>query len=432
VSWNVRFVLRQHLRGALWPVPFASALGGLLAAAIMWRLDEWGRWALLGYRPAGATALTAAVVGTMITFIGIIFSALLMAVQFASAQLTPRALKESLNDPVTKAALGTFMATFVYALVVIARIRDDFVPQLALAGVIVLAVLSLSMFLGLVSHVGHALRPANVAALIGRLGRRTLALTYREPVARSAGNSAPSAPPRHRAPPRIVVNDGPPGLVLACDVAALVTEARRVDARLELVPAVGDFVPRGAPVFRAFEADAAVDDRWVSTSVALGQERTVTEDPIFAFRILVDMAIKALSPAINDPTSAIMALDQLHDLLRFVAGRRLDVGEHRDAAGVVRLTVEMPTWEVYVSLTVDEIRQYGATSVQVARRLKSLLVDVIEVAPKERQRAVQEELTLLARTVDRAFPDLEDRGRASVGDRQGLGSSPPPGGGSGI
>jgi uncharacterized membrane protein len=151
----------------------------------------------------------------------------------------------------------------------------------------------------------------------------------------------------------------------------------------------------------------------------------VEQDPTFAFRILVDVAIRALSPAVNDPTTAVMALDQLHDLLRFVATRRLDVGEHRDAAGSVRLSVGLPRWEDYVSLAVDEIRQYGASSLQVARRLKALLSDLIDVAPEGRRHALHEELRLLARAVERTFLDVEDRGRASVADQQGLGSSPP-------
>jgi uncharacterized membrane protein len=101
------------------------------------------------------------------------------------------------------------------------------------------------------------------------------------------------------------------------------------------------------------------------------------------------------------------------------------VGEHRDASGSVRLIVGLPTWEDYVSLAVDEIRQYGASSIQVARRLKAMFGDLIEVAPEERRRALYEELRLLARAVQRAFVDAEDRGRAGVADQQGLGSSPP-------
>jgi uncharacterized membrane protein len=211
-------------------------------------------------------------------------------------------------------------------------------------------------------------------------------------------------------------------VVLGCDIAGLVAEARRRDTRLELVPAIGDFVPTGAPLFR-LETGVPVDEQRLRDAVALGWERTLTQDPMFAFRILVDIAIKALSPAINDPTSAIIAIDQLHALLRLVGGRRLDVGQYRDSGGSVRLSLERPAWEDYVSLAVDEIRHYGKDSVQVARRLRAMLEDLLAIVPDERRGAVHEELRLLARTVERAFPDVEDRNRASVADGQGLGSS---------
>lgn len=182
MSWSRRYNLREQFRSGLWVVPLVCGVAGLLAASVTWRLDAWGGWALLHYKPAGATALAAAVVGTMITFIGIVFSILLMAVQFASAQLTPRALSVALNDPIVKIALGLFVATFLYSMVVLARISEDFVPQLAMLSLGTLAVASLLVFLLLVSHVSQALRPAYAVSRVGRLGQRTLALTYAEAI----------------------------------------------------------------------------------------------------------------------------------------------------------------------------------------------------------------------------------------------------------
>jgi uncharacterized membrane protein len=422
MSWALRFRLREHLQSALWPVPLACAAVGLAAAAGAWRLDRWGGWVLLDFKAGGATALTAGVVGTMITFVGIVFSVMLVAIQFASSQLTPRALKLSLSDPVVKAALGLFVATFIYALTVMARITDTFVPQLAVLGAGLLTFASLIAFLVLVTHVGQALRPANVMGHVGRFGRRTLEAIYPEPAGAPFGGAPAATAGACGTPTRVVPHAGSPGVVLGCDIAGLVAEARRRDTRLELVPAIGDFVPTGAPLFR-LETGVPVDEQRLRDAVALGWERTLTQDPMFAFRILVDIAIKALSPAINDPTSAIIAIDQLHALLRLVGGRRLDVGQYRDSGGSVRLSLERPAWEDYVSLAVDEIRHYGKDSVQVARRLRAMLEDLLAIVPDERRGAVHEELRLLARTVERAFPDVEDRNRASVADGQGLGSS---------
>jgi uncharacterized membrane protein len=303
-----------------------------------------------------------------------------------------------------------------------ARITETFVPQLAVLGAGFLTFASLLAFLALVSHVGQALRPANVVGHVGRHGRRTLKTIYPEPIGAPTGGAPVPAAGTCNIRTRVVPHTGPPGVVLGCDVVGLVAEGRRRDTHLELVPAIGDFVPTGAPLFR-LATDAPVDEQRLRDAVALGWERTMTQDPTFAFRILVDIAIKALSPAINDPTSAVMAIDQLHALLRFVGGRRLDVGQYRDPEGAVRLTVERPAWGDYVSLAVDEIRHYGADSVQVARRLRAMLEDLLRILPEERCASVREELRLLARTVERAFPDVEDRNRASVADEQGLGSS---------
>ena len=176
---------------------------------------------------------------------------------------------------------------------------------------------------------------------------------------------------------------------MAFDAAGLIAEARRADALVMLVPAPGDFVRSGAPLFQLFEPTAAMSDRRLLRSVVLQRERTMDQDAAFAFRILVDVAVKALSPAINDPTSAVMCIDQLHDLLAQLGSRRLDVGHHRDADGRVRLMIDRPTWEDYVSLAVDEIRHFGVEQLQVMRRLRAMFEDLQRVVPDERKAADQ-------------------------------------------
>jgi uncharacterized membrane protein len=221
-----------------------------------------------------------------------------------------------------------------------------------------------------------------------------------------------------------VANAGAPGILVAFDVDGLVAEARRGDATVILVPAPGDFVRSGAPLFHLFESGVPLDERRLRGSLALGQERTMRQDPAFAFRILVDVAVKALSPALNDPTSAVMAIDQLHELLSYLGSRRLDVGRYRDAAGRLRLRVEMPTWGDYVSLAIDEIRHFGEDQLQIVRRLRALLEDLRRSVPPGRRELIDGELTLLAQSVRRGFADPDDRARASQADAQGLGSSP--------
>jgi uncharacterized membrane protein len=187
---------------------------------------------------------------------------------------------------------------------------------------------------------------------------------------------------------------------------------------IELVPQVGDFVSRGDVLFRAH--CGPLDEDLLHRHIALGAERTIEQDPAFPFRIIVDIAAKALSPAINDPSTAVLALDQLHHLLRNVGGRRLDTGQVRDADGRLRLVYRTPDWEDFVGLAVTEFRHYGTGSIQVARRLRAMLEDLAAALPPERHPPLGEELRLLQRSVERAFSDPEDRARAEHGDSQGL------------
>jgi len=210
-------------------------------------------------------------------------------------------------------------------------------------------------------------------------------------------------------------------VVLAFDLKGLVSLAARSNCVLELVPEVGDFVAAGDPLFRVFGGgDDLTDDR-LRRSVALGQERTVEQDAMFAFRIIVDIASKALSPAINDPTTAVLSIDQIHHLLRDVGGRSLAEGRETDSRGQLRLAYRTPNWEDFVHLAVTEIRQYGRDSIQVMRRLRAMLENLIETLPERRAPLLRQELSLLEASSKRIFPDLDDQTLAEIPDLQGMG-----------
>jgi uncharacterized membrane protein len=157
--------------------------------------------------------------------------------------------------------------------------------------------------------------------------------------------------------------------------------------------------------------------------VALGSERTMEQDPTFGMRILVDIAIKALSAAINDPTTAVMAIDQLHRMLRVVGLRHLHNDVLRDDSGTVRLLFVTPKWEDYVHLACTEIRHCGAGSVQVMRRMRSMLENLLHSLPEHRHAELRRQLDLLDRTVDERYAFAEDRALARIPDPQGLGGA---------
>jgi uncharacterized membrane protein len=154
----------------------------------------------------------------------------------------------------------------------------------------------------------------------------------------------------------------------------------------------------------------------------MGDERTLDDDPAFAFRMMVDVAIKALSPAVNDPTTAVQALDRIEDLLRYAAAKHLSVGVVTDGTGVMRLVYPTPTWEDLVELALDEIRAFGAGQYQVARRLRALLDALRADLPEHRRPALEAQSALLADAVEHSFRQTQ-RADALVPDRQGIGMS---------
>ena len=175
--------------------------------------------------------------------------------------------------------------------------------------------------------------------------------------------------------------------------------------------------------FRLYGGAGAIDDRQLRAAVALGSERTVEQDPTFAFRILVDIAIKALSPAINDPTTAVLAIDQLHRLLRRVGLRHLRGEEICDETGEPRLIFRTPNWEDFVHLTCTEIRHCGAGSIQIMRRMRSMLENLMQTLPPHRHAELRQQLELLDRTIEEHYSFPEDRALARIPDPQGLGGS---------
>jgi uncharacterized membrane protein len=190
---------------------------------------------------------------------------------------------------------------------------------------------------------------------------------------------------------------------------------------IELLPRVGDFVAEGDPLFRLYAGAARLDDRRLRAALAFGEERTLEQDPMFAFRILVDIAAKALSPAINDPTTAVLAIDQIHPLLRAIGKRHLDTEAILDETAAFGVIFRTPNWDDYVMVAASEIRQYGGTSLQVVRRLRAMLEDLLASLPSIRRPPLEAQLCALGRAAARNFPDAEDLASAGAADPQGLG-----------
>jgi uncharacterized membrane protein len=217
---------------------------------------------------------------------------------------------------------------------------------------------------------------------------------------------------------------GKPRTITEFDVAAFVALARQADGMIIIACAVGDTLVEGATLLRVHGARTPLTEDALLRAVHLGRERTFEQDPKYPIRLLVDIAVKALSPAINDPTTAVQTIDQLEDLLRRLGASQLDAGYAPDENGVIRLVFPTPTWEDYLTLAFDEIRQFGSSSVQVMRRLRAALDALASWLPTEdRRQSVQRYLQHLDRAIETSPFDTEDRQMAREEDRQGIGLS---------
>ena len=421
MNWNKIFHIKGYFRSSLWLVPFIAIPLELAATRLLHRVDGWLGWTFLDLGVSGAQAMLNAIISAMLSFVVFTFGSLLVALQIASGQMTPRIIATILvRDNVVRYTTGLFIFTLLFAISAINRIQAT-VFQLVAFFAACLCVLCFGAFLFLIDHASRLLRPISIVGLVGKAGLAVIEGTYPDPSLSvvEIGNFRNKLP----APDRIVPHRGISEIIVAANLGDLIRLAEQSSGVIELVPQVGDFIATDEPLFRLYDGASSIDERELRSIVAFGRERTLEQDPTFAFRIIVDIALKALSPAINDPTTAVIAIDQLHRLLRSAGRRNLRTDELLGQSGELRVVFRTPNWEDFVHLACTEIRFCGASNIQIARRLRAMIENLIETLPKHRHAALQQELSLLDRQLERCFVYPEDRALARVGDSQGLGGA---------
>jgi uncharacterized membrane protein len=423
---NVRVArLREWLNTGMWFLPMLWALGAILAALVLVEVDhrtggDDPGWLVFGRGAENARNVLSVVAGATLTFTGTVFSITIVALQLASTQFSPRVLRTFLRDRASQHCFGVFVATALYALMVLRDVGDEVpVPGLALTGAFVMVLASIFAFVYLVHHVANSIRAVSIMEAVAAETRESIRANFPTD-GHDGGADAEDAELGLPEPTQVVTLDRGPGNLLGIDEDDLIDLARRHGCVLELLPAVGDYLPSNAPVFLVRGGDGGVRPAHVLAHVGTGPERTLFQDTLFGFRQLVDIAEKALSPAINDPTTAVQAIDRLHDLLRRLAVRPMHSGRYHDEDGELRLVVRAPTWEHFVHLAFDEIRHYGIASIQVPRRLRAALLDLKRAAPEERHPALDEQLDALDQAVTREYDLPEERSLALGADAQGL------------
>jgi uncharacterized membrane protein len=402
--------------------PLLYAVGAVVLAMVVPRLEARYLPDLTSEAGASAAlALLSAIASGMMPLTGLVFSLAFVMVQFSATAYSPRLVSWLAGSAIMNHSLGIFTGTFIYALGALAwvdRGGSARVPLLTIWVAIVLMMVSVVFFVMLVERLGM-LQIARVLAYAGDQGRAVIERNYvrlegRETEETNRGEDLPAVT-------QVVVHRGGPAVIQALDIRGLVALAARGEAVVAMALAVGDTVVEGMPLLRVHGGGRPLPERALRRLVRLGAERTFEQDPKYAIRLLVDVAIKALSPAINDPTTAVQALDQVEDLLMRLGSRRLAAGRSRDAQGKIRLVFPNPSWEDFLVLAFDEIRFYGASSIQVMRRMRALLQDLTEHVPPERRSALQNYLERVDKGIRKSFEDVDDRKDALEEDRQGLG-----------
>lgn len=412
-----------HLRASLWFVPVLCVLGGVVLSFGTLALDR-----LFGYEaipsslvggPEAAMEILGVVAISMVSLTALVLTITMVVVQLAMGQFSPRIVQRILRDKPSQLAIGLFVATFVHAILALREVTINGdgtgrVPGIAVLTAFLLVLASIAVLVIYVQHLGQALR---VSALIELVGNET-----RNVIDRVYVNRGTAVEPEPGSAPIVRARES--GVITVIGHENLVAEATRADCVLELIPGLGEFTPAHAPLFRVHGNPHDLDEDRLHDSLILKLEPTLDEDVAYGIRLLVDIAERSLAEsAFRDPTTAVQAIDRLHDILRQLVRRPFPDGRFRDDAGIVRLTVREMTWEAYVHLAFDEIRLAGAGSPQITRRLRNALTDLKSIAPPDRVPVLEHRLELLAAGTKRALEDERDVELALGDDREGIGAA---------
>ncbi|MFE1954748.1 DUF2254 domain-containing protein [Streptomyces sp. NPDC059524] len=431
--------LREHLRDTFWFAPtaamvlvwlvwmLAAALDGVIVESLQDSGDYDAVKDLMSVADDAKTVVTT-ISSAMMTFIGVVFSISLVAVQMASGQQTPRVVRLFVRSRITKATFAVFLATFLLSLLVLTSFESEEDPRLVtmvpfLEALLTLVLVGLSLLL-FVMYVNSTLRMLRVGHVIDRVTAEAFRVVARMPYVEGG---SPALGPEEGDPAEGLAPEtgrvayrGRAGVLRDVNIARLVHAARRQGVVLRVLPGIGDFVVPGTPLL-AVHGGAAPSQRALGRCVSVGVERTFHQDLGFGLRVLADIALRALSPAVNDPTTAVQSLDRIVQFLAALGRRPLVELRYTDRGGAVRLVQPVPRWDELVDLAFTEIRTCATGSPQVVRRMFAAFDDLLALVPEERRAPLLRHRELLLQGVERTVPTSADRTFALRPDRQGIG-----------
>jgi uncharacterized membrane protein len=417
-----RRVIWDYLAGALWVLPTLSVLGFLLAGAVLSQVevDDGSRWDALAFQGTAedARSLLIVVSSTMITVTGLVFALTIVALQIASGQYSPRLLRNFMRDRGTQLVLSIFVGAFAYSTAGLYTVgiqgagQEAFVPRLAVSGSLALALASVGVLIYFIHHLAHSIQIDSIMSHVEREARSVIAEVYPDQARQRDPEEHCPEPPLEA----VGVPAARSGYVQAIDPEPLVRVAVHHDLVIRLARQVGDHVVAGTPVAWAWRQTPGQPPPGVGMlrgpvvdAVQIGFERTMVQDVAFGLRRLVDIANKALSPAINDPYTGVQAVHHLSVLLCELAGLRLGDWMVRDRQGELRLAVPRPKFIDYLRLGTAQIRRFGAAEPALTRALIVLLRDVgTSAATEDRRLACARHIRLVLDDARRATAQPAD------------------------
>jgi uncharacterized membrane protein len=415
------WMLWTRARDSLWFLPGVLTLLATALAFVVTHVErnDMVPWVVeksffFGGGVEGARGVLNAIAGGLITVTGVVFSVTIVALQLASSQFTPRVLRNFTADRGNQLVLGVFIATFTYTLLILRTIRtggsdeEPFIPRLGVTIAVVLVLVSIGF---LIFFINHAARSIQVSFILDRVARRTLGDVYRlfpERIGRATEGHPPD--PRRPDEDSAPVCAAESGYLQAVDTNTLFQMGERKRMVIGMEPYIGDFVLAGQPLARV-SPPQAVDEEVVGTvrtAFVLGPERTPEQDVEFGIIEISDIALKALSPGINDPTTAFRCIDRLAEIL-LAMGTREPPRARRTREGHVHYIARYTSFERAVGLAFDQIRHFGASNPALAKKLLEAVTRLAGLVPPHRRAPLDAQAEAVLRSVRSIAEEPADR-----------------------
>ncbi len=417
----------QLVRSSFWFIPGVMSGGAALLAVGAVALDrtksdEWRESFGFLYTGGaeGASTVLGTIAGSMITIAGVVFSMTLIALSLASSQLGPRLLRNFMRDTINQVVLGTFVATFLYCLLVLRTIRraEDnlFVPHLAVTLGVALAVVSVGVLIYFIHHISLSIQADHVVARVGRELMRDIDDIFPDrwdPAARDRSEESEGAvlPPGFDEEARKILT-AEDGYVRSVDVGALVKLGTEEDVVFKVDQGPSAYVVEHGPLVRVWPAVRVTERlmRRVNDAFILGITRTPGQDIEFSVHQIVEIAVRALSPGVNDPFTAVRCVDQLASALSRMARREIPSPFHYDEHGRVRVVYAVVSFADVVDSAFNQIRQSARTDAAVTIRLLEAITTVAAFTDRlDDREALRRHAEMIVRGAREGLPEENDR-----------------------